>query len=567
MKRLKADVVFRGAKILNVFTDEWEEGDIAVVGGKIAAVGKGYEGEKVVDATGLFALPGLIDSHVHVESTQLSPEEFTCITVPSGTTGIVADPHELTNVCGIAGAEYLYEAFDRLKRNGKSPIDVYMQLPSCVPATPFETSGAKIDGRETASEIARPIFFGLGEMMSVPAVLSGDADCLEKLTATKAQNKPIDGHAPALTGEGVCAYAAAGIQTDHEPVSNEECLEKVRRGMYIQLRNGSSAKNVGENAKAVTPFNFRRFLLCSDDKTAHDLLTLGHMNDALKVAVASGIPAEWAVCMATINVAECYRISGKGAIAPSYDADLVFVADLKDFRVKMTVKAGEIVAKDGKYLWERPTAYLPETVKNTVRVKDVSAEDLKLHIKSNKAKAIRVLPHSISTVCDIVDVESKGGDVVLEGTELCKIASVERHFASGRIGLGLVNGYGLKSGAIGISVAHDSHNLVVLGKNNADMARVIELLKKAGGGMAYCFEGGEGVFPLDIAGLMSSAPAETVARETAKLSKLAYEAGVKREYEPFMTLAFLSLPVIPKLRITDKGLFDVDKFSFTEIEA
>ena len=566
MKREQCDLVIKGARILNVFTGDVEEAEIAVKGGAIAALGKGYEGKEVYDGSGLFVLPGLMDAHIHVESSLLSPEAFARLAVAHGTTGIVADPHELVNVCGIAGAEYVKEAFSRIRKEGVEPLDVFLQLPSCVPATPFETSGAVLNGTETAHEIKRPLFHGLGEMMNYPGVLSADGDTLKKIEAAHEAGKVVDGHAPDVRGDALNAYLAAGIATDHECGSPEECAEKVARGMYVQLRNSSSAHNLEVNCAAVTPFNFRRFLACSDDKNAYDLANKGHMDDALRRLVARGVPAAEAVCMATLNIAECYHMQGKGAVAPSYDADLVLVDNLTEFNVKAVFKRGVLVAEHGKPLFEEGERYLPDAVKSTVRIRPVTADDFKINIPSGKALAMTILPHTLVTEGEVVSVQTKDGDAVLENTDLLKLAVVERHFATGNIGKALLKGYGFRGGALAVSMAHDSHNLVVLGDDNAAMARAVKLLEEIGGGMALVTKDGEDCFPLDIAGLMSSAPCEEVVARTGEISARAREMGVKDCYEPVMTLVFLSLLVIPKLKLSDKGLFDVEKFRFTSLE-
>lgn len=566
MKREQCDLVIKGARILNVFTGDVEEAEIAVKGGAIAALGKGYEGKEVYDGSGLIVLPGLMDAHIHVESSLLSPEAFARLAVAHGTTGIVADPHELVNVCGIAGAEYVKEAFSRIRKEGVEPLDVFLQLPSCVPATPFETSGAVINGTETAHEIKRPLFHGLGEMMNYPGVLSADEDTLKKIEAAHEAGKVVDGHAPDVRGDALNAYLAAGIATDHECGSPEECAEKVARGMYVQLRNSSSAHNLEVNCAAVTPFNFRRFLACSDDKNAYDLANKGHMDDALRRLVARGVPAAEAVCMATLNIAECYHMQGKGAVAPSYDADLVLVDNLTEFNVKAVFKRGVLVAEHGKPLFEEGERYLPDAVKSTVRIRPVTADDFKLNIPSGKVLAMTILPHTLVTEGEVVSVQTKDGDAVLENTDLLKLAVVERHFATGNIGKALLKGYGFRGGALAVSMAHDSHNLVVLGDDNAAMARAVKLLEEIGGGMALVTKDGEDCFPLDIAGLMSSAPCEEVVARTGEISARAREMGVKDCYEPVMTLVFLSLLVIPKLKLSDKGLFDVEKFRFTSLE-
>ena len=566
MKREMCDLVVRGAKVLNVFTGELEEADVAVKDGKVCALGQGYEGKEVYEAEGLFVLPGLMDGHVHVESSLLSPEAFAQLAAAHGTTGIVADPHELVNVCGIAGAEYVKEAFSRIQKDGVSPIDVYLQLPSCVPATPFETSGAILNGTETAHEIQKPLFYGLGEMMNYPGVIAGDEDTLRKIEASHAAKKVVDGHAPDVHGDALNAYAAAGIATDHECGSPEECLEKISRGIYVHLRNSSSADNLVVNCAAVNRYNYRRFLACSDDKNAHDLATRGHMDDALRRLVARGIPAAEAVTMATLNIAECYHMTGKGAVAPSYDADFILVDNLQDFTVKAVFKSGVLVARDGKALFEEGEHYLPDAVRSTVRVKPVTADDFKLDIKSGKALAMTILPHTLVTEGEVVSVNCENGDVQVKGTDLLKLAVVERHFATGNIGRALLKGYGFRGGALAVSMAHDSHNLVILGDDNAAMARAVEVMQQIGGGLVLVSDEGEDSFPFDIAGLMSSAPCEEVVARTGEITERARKMGVKDCYDPVLTLVFMSLLVIPKLKLSDRGLFNVEKFAFTDLE-
>ena len=561
--RVPADLVLRGGRIFNVFTGETEEGDVAVKDGYIAGIGRGYTAQNVYDLSGKVLLPGFIDSHIHIESTMLTPEEMARLAVPHGTSAIVADPHELVNVCGVQGAEYILGACERMGADGVSPMEVFLQLPSCVPATPFETSGARLDGASTREELAKPEFFGLGEMMNYVGVVAGDADVLAKLEGAEELGKICDGHAPGLTGSALNAYLCAHIATDHESLSKEEIEEKIARGMYVQIRCGSSANNAAVCAPLIGETNGGRFLLCSDDKHAHDLLSRGHIDDALRTLVGLGVPPLLAVRTATLNVAACYGLRRRGALAPGYIADMVAVDDVKDFHVRAVFKRGRLVAEDGKPLFS-VGRYLPETVRGTVHVAPVTADTFRIGLKEPSARAIFVVPNELITKEVIVPVRQRAGDVLLENG-LLKLAVVERHFASGNVGLGLVKDYGFHGGAMGISVAHDSHNLVILGDDNAAMARVVGLLREAGGGMALVGEGEEVVFPLDVAGLMSSASAEEVARMTAHISALARKMGVKEGYDPFMTLAFLALPVIPHLKLTDRGLFDVDAFSFTSL--
>lgn len=568
MKRKKADLVISNVKIFNVFTGELSEGEIAIAEGRVAGIGTGFEAERYFDGKGCIALPAFMDAHIHIESSMLSPEAWAALAVPRGTSAIIADPHEIVNVCGIPGAEYMKEAFSRLSlRQGERsicPLDVYLQLPSCVPATPFETSGATIDGRETAAELSRELFFGLGEMMNFPAVLQADEDVLRKIESAHDKRKPVDGHAPGLSGDALNAYACAGILTDHESLTAQECREKVACGMYVQIRCGSSVNNLDDAVKVINDFNFRRFLLCSDDKNAADLSSRGHLDDALRRLVKEGLPAKYAIAMTTINIADCYKLLDVGAIAPHYFADIALVDNLVDFNVLAVFKKGILAAENGKPTFDCSHRYLPEAVKGTVRVRELTEESFKIIGHGGKFRAMVIEPHRLFTGEEMIPAPM--GELIVKGTDLNKLAVVERHFATGNIGLGLLKGYGFHNGAMGISVAHDSHNLVILGDDDRAMMRVVELLQNSGGGMAIVSEKEEELFALDIAGLMSSAPAEEVVSKTSLIQQKAREMGVKECYEPFMTLVFLSLAVIPRLKLIDKGLFDLDKFGFVPLE-
>ena len=558
--RKKAEIVLKNGRFVNVFTGEICEGDIAIEGGKIVGFGK-YEGETEYDIAGKIAVPGLIDAHVHIESSQLSPEEFARLVLPRGTTTVIADPHEITNVCGIAGAKYIADAAKN------TPLEVKVMLPSCVPATAFETSGATLTGADTEKYIGADFIHGLGEFMNYPGVIYKDTEVMKKLAAARDAGKVIDGHAPATSGLGLNAYIAAGISTDHECTSPEEALEKISKGMYVHLREGSATRNVAVNCKAATASNLRRFLLCTDDRHAADIRAKGHLDNALRVAVAAGMEPVWAVIAATLNSAECYRLYGKGAIAPGYDADIAVFDDLKNFSCAMTFKGGKLVAKEGKALFETGGKYLPDAVKNTVHVGDIAADDFKIKLKGKRANVIRILKDNVVTEKVVREVESEHGDVKLSGTDLLKLAVVERHHGTGNIGLGLLEGYGLKNGAISLTIAHDSHNVIVLGDNNADMAAAVAELKRIGGGMAIAEGGRAYSLSLDIAGLMSSLPAEEYIAQSEKLLEKAYSMGVSRDFEAFMSLSFLALLVIPSIKLSDKGLFDADKFEFCSIDA
>lgn len=557
----QSDLVLKNATYLDVFTATLKKGDIAVVGEKIVGVGE-YRGATEIDCTGLTVLPGYIDGHVHIESSQLSPEEFASLIVPRGTTTIIADPHEITNVCGMAGCEYIAKASQSV------PLDVKIQLPSCVPATPFETSGAILNGKDIAENIVKDYIFGLGEFMNYPGVINCDPDVIQKLEAAHSSGKVIDGHAPAVYGYDLNAYLCGGISTDHECVLKEEIEEKISKGVYVHIRHGSSTQNLG-NAKYITDGNMRRFILCTDDRHAADLKEKGHLDDALRKLVANGLDPVRAVICATLNCAECYGLKWRGAIAPFYLADLVVVDNLKNFNAKYVVKSGKLVAKDGKPLFDTSVRYLPASVLDTVHLKEMQASDFILKLKGKKAKAMTIEPGGVVTGCEIVEVDSKNGDAQVKGTDILKLCVVERHKMTGNIGKALFKGYGFKGGALGITIAHDSHNIILMGDDNESMAKAVNKLKEIGGGMVIVDSNSGEIhsLTLDIAGLMSSRDAESLQRDSRALIERAHSMGVKREYEAFMSLAFLSLAVIPKLKVTDAGLFDVETFSFTDINA
>ncbi len=560
-RKVKADLVLKNTTFVDVFTGVLRKGDIAVVGEKIVGTGE-YQGEKEIDCKGLTVVPGYIDGHVHIESSQLSPEEFASLIVPRGTTTIIADPHEITNVCGMAGCEYIAKASQNV------PLDVLLQLPSCVPATPFETSGAVLAGKDIQKNIVNDYIFGLGEFMNYPGIINCDPDVLKKAEAAHSAGKIIDGHAPAVYGYELNGYLCAGISTDHECVYKDEIDEKISKGMYVHIRHGSSTQNLG-NAEYMTDANMRRFILCTDDRHAADLKSKGHLDDALRKLVANGTDPIRAVICATLNAAECYNLKFRGAIAPYYLADLVAVDNLKNFNAQYVIKNGKLVAENGKALFDTSKRYLPANVLNTVHLKKMKAEDFVLELKGSKAKTMTILPGGVVTGCEIAEVQSRNGDVVLEGTDLLKLAVVERHKMTGNIGKALFKGYGFKGGALGITIAHDSHNIILMGDDNESMAKAANCLKDIGGGMVIVDRktGEVHSLTLDIAGLMSSRDAESLQRDSRALIERAYGMGVKRDYEAFMSLAFLSLAVIPKLKLLDTGLFDVEKFSFTDINA
>ena len=562
ISRNQCDIVLKNARYLDVFCGKIRKGDIAIKGDRIVGIGK-YRGKEVYDLEGKIVLPGFIDAHVHIESSKLSPEGFASLVVPRGTTTVIADPHEIVNVCGEDGARYIAEAAKR------TPLDVKVMLPSCVPATPFETSGASLTGEDTERLITDESFFGLGEYMNYPAVIAGDKEAVKKLEAAINAGKPIDGHAPLLSGKKLNAYLCGGINTDHECDGRKEVEEKLSKGMYVMLRHGSTARNLQSDCKLVNAKNVRRFLMCTDDRHAADLKASGHIDDALRTAVLAGLDPIKAVTIATLNAAECYNLKWRGAIAPFYFADIAVVDDLTDFNVTHVFKNGKLVAEDGKPLFDTEEKYLPPFVKNTVHIKTVVADDFKIALTGKRAKVITVTGGSIVTGCETVAIPSLNGDVNIGSMLISKLAVVERHGKNGNIGLGLLKGYGFYGGAVGITVAHDSHNMIIVGDDNRSMAKIAHELARIGGGMAIYDRKADEMLsvPLDIGGLMSSDSPENFVEASEKIYARAYVMGVRPDVDAYLSLAFLSLGVIPHLKLLDTGLFDADQFALTDINA
>ena len=562
ISRNQCDIVLKNARYVDVFCGRIRKGDIAIKDDRIVGIGK-YGGKQVYDLAGKYVLPGFIDAHVHIESSKLSPEGFASLVVPRGTTTVIADPHEITNVCGADGAEYIAAAAKN------TPLDVKLMLPSCVPATPFETSGAILTGEDTGRLIADDTFYGLGEFMNYPAVVARDGEALKKLEAALNSGKITDGHAPMLKGKQLNAYLCGGVVTDHECESRKEIDEKLSKGMYVMLRHGSTARNLQTNVKSVNARNVRRFLMCTDDRHAADLMEHGHIDDALRTAVAEGLEPVKAVTIATLNAAECYNLKWRGAIAPFYFADIAVVDDLRGFNVTHVFKNGRLVAEVGKPLFDTDEKYLPAFVKDTVHIKTVTADDFKIALKGGRAKVITVTGGSLVTGCEEAEIPSLNGDVNIDSMQILKLAVVERHGKNGNVGLGLLKGYGFYGGAIGITVAHDSHNMIIVGDDNRSMAKLAHELARIGGGMALYDRKADEMLsvPFDIGGIMSSDSPENLVAESEKIYARAYVMGVRPEIDAYLCLAFMSLGVIPHLKLLDTGLFDVDKFAFTDINA
>lgn len=556
--REKADLVFKNCKAVNVFIGEIEECDIAVSDGIIVGVGR-YDGKKEIDLNGAYVSAGLIDTHLHIESTMLSPANFAKAVMPYGVTTCIADSHEIANVSGIAGVEYM------IKEAKTVPMDIRFMLPSCVPATPFEDNGATIDASDTEKFIKKLDIYGLGEFMNSPAVRAGDEEAMRKLKCCAEEGKIIDGHLITANEDDVNAYALKGIKTDHENVCEKDVLDKIKRGFYIQMREGSSTRNINALAGAFTDKTKRRLLLCTDDKQVSDLKERGHLDNNVRMLVKAGKNPIDVLTAATLNAAECYKTDDRGAIAPGRIADLVVFDDLYDFRPKEVYKNGVLVAKDGKALFDAESLS-DAAVRNTMHTDYISEDKLKIKLKSDKVKVIGLMPDNVVTFNKTKKVNVRNGEYAkTEG--LNKICVVERHKNTGKIGLGLMEGYGLKNAAVALSVAHDSHNIIAIGDNDKDMAAAVNEIIRAGGGMTFSRNGViEETLELPVGGIMSDKDQEYVFEKTEILRKKARDAGVPEEIEPFMCLSFMSLAVIPELKITTRGLFDVIKFDFTPIE-
>ncbi len=553
----KSELVLKNCKIINVFTNEIIEGDIAIDKGYIVGIGQ-YEGQKEIDLNGKYLSPGFIDGHVHIESSMSSPSQFARVIVPRGVTSIIADPHEIANVKGIEGIKYIIDESKTV------PLDVYIMLPSCVPSTNFENAGAILEAEDLKELMGEETVLGLGEMMNYPGVISMDEKVIEKLVLFK--DKVIDGHGPAIDGKDLNAYVAAGIATEHECSTLEEVINRVRLGMYILLREGSAAKDLRNIIKAVNKDNLRRFLFCTDDKHPEDLINEGTIDFNIKLAIKEGIDPIDAIKMATLNAAECYRLKGKGAIAPGYIADLVVIDNLEDFNIVKVFKNGDLVAENKKALFDT-RIHLPKNMIDSVRIKEVRIEDLQIPMKSNKANIIGVIENSLVTEKLVEEVKTVNGYFEYSHNDILKLVVIERHFATGNIGVGLIKNFKLKNGAIGSTVGHDSHNMIVVGDNDEDILIAIRELEKVGGGLTIVSKGIVlKSLPLEIGGIMTSRPIEETNRILKEMIDLSHKKlNVNENIDPFMTLAFMALPVIPKLKLTDMGLFDVEKFDFIDI--
>ncbi|MCF7940975.1 MAG: adenine deaminase [Spirochaetia bacterium] len=559
--RRKADLVIKHARIVDVLNHKIIEGSLAITGGRIAGIGA-YEGHTEIDAHHKYLLPGLIDSHVHIESAMTSPESFASAVVPRGTTTVIADPHEISNVCGLDGIQYMLDATEQV------PLRVFMMLPSCVPATDFEHAGAVLGTEELRQFMGHPRVLGLGEMMDYPAVVNGSDPVIDKLLLALEAGKQIDGHSPMLEGRDLSAYAAAGISTDHECSTVDEMQDRISRGMYVLIREGSAAHNLSDLLRGVTESNSRRCLFCTDDRQPEDILKSGHIDNHLRLAVSHGIDPVTAVQMATINAAECYGLKRTGAIAPGYAADFVIASDLEQFVIEQVFINGKLEAAEGLMVHEMSNSNI-QAVTDTVHVSGFTRESLRLPLRSALARVIRINARSLVTEQAIRKVfrDERGDFRHDDRLDLLKMVVVERHKHTGNVGIGIVENYHLTGGAIATTIAHDSHNIIAIGDTDEDIFLAIEHLISISGGITMV-AGGKvlDALPLPIAGLMSDQSAEYVDRKLQAMHEVAFERfGINRDIDPFMTLSFMALPVIPEIKLTDMGLFDVRTFSFIDI--
>ncbi|OTF88331.1 adenine deaminase [Ligilactobacillus salivarius] len=561
--RKKADLVLKNAKIVDVFQAKILTGDIAISDGYIAGIGGSYQGVEECNYTGKYVAPGFIEAHIHIESSYVSPEEFSRVFIPRGTTTILADPHEIVNVAGLKGLDYMVNA----AKNAK--MDIRYMMPPCVPATNFETSGADLYADDMEDALKTGEVDGLAELMNFPGVINADDKMIDEILMAKKYGARIDGHAPQVVGKDLNAYIAAGPANDHECSTLEEAEERLARGMYLLLREGSVTQDLRKLLPIVNTANSRRCLLSGDDVQAKTAINKGHLDNSIRICIDEGLNPITAIQMATLNPAEYCGLNDRGAIAPGRRADMVVFESLEDFAVEETYILGEKLSQGNEYLGE--VNYYPiDSVESSMHVKDFTREKLQLHLNSDKVRAIGVVPGEVLTTEEHVTVKRDGdGNFVYNDQEdVTKIVVVERHHNTGNVNVNLLSGYGIKAGAIAISIGHDSHNIIATGTNDDDIFMAVnELIKQEGGAVVVKDEKVISRMELKIAGLMCNLPAEKMIAQQDALDEAVHEElGVPDNVNPVMTLSFMPLAVIPKLKITDKGLVDVEKNAFVSNE-
>ena len=561
-KRAKADLAIRNCRVVDVFNKTTFPATVSIVDGHFASFSDEVEAETEIDAGGRYLIPGFIDAHCHIESSHLSPAAYSDLIVPKGTTTVVADPHEICNVAGLDAMRYMLKASEDI------PLTVNLMFPSCVPATDSEHAGAVLLADSIEAMIDNPRVLGLGEMMNYPGIAAALPFVLDKLDVAYSRGKIIDGHAPDVAGRDLDAYSACQIRTDHECATAQELVERVRRGMYVALRQGTACKNVLGLLPGVSQDNMSRVMFCTDDCQPESIIDDGHIQYAVNLAISAGMRAECAIAAATVNPAACYSFRDRGAIAPGLRADCFLSESIGSICADEVFIQGRMVAKGGKIL--APAHHVkPEGVSGKMNIGDFSSGKLALRLTSDKARVIGIIPGSVVTENLVMNVrrDAEGCFVRSADQDILKIASVERHRGLGTVGVGLIKGYGMKNGAVATSISHDSHNIICVGTDDCDMETAIRELARTGGGVTIV-QNGKVLMThrLEIAGLMTDDDAMSVYSTLKEMHEIAYEKlGVSRDIDPFMTLSFMALPVIPALKITDSGLFDVESFSFTGI--
>lgn len=565
-QKRKADFILRNAQVADVFNLQWRKADIVVTDGIIVAIDDEgiFEATYEEDANGGYVIPGLIDGHIHIESSMLPPSEFSKILLPHGITTVITDPHEIANVAGAAGIQYMLEDAQ------SAEMDIYVMLPSSVPATSFENAGATLNAQDLKPFLSHPNVLGLAEVMDFPAVLNGQKDMLQKIIQTETTRNIVDGHGAGLDASQIRGYRVAGIQTDHECVTAEEAATRIQQGMYVLIREGSAAKNLRDVLPAVNSSNARRFLFCTDDKHLDELIEEGSINHSISLAIEEGMEPLQAIQLATLNAAECYRLYQKGALAEGYVADFLLLADLTTCKPQAVWKNGKKVAENGEICTTRNDSIkVPSLILESVHIPKLSLQDLAIPFQNgNLANIIEIEPNQLITHKKVAKVEVENGIFVPSvEDDYLKLAVIERHHHLGNIGLGIVHGFGLKKGAVATTVAHDSHNALVCGTNDADILLALAELQKMQGGYVIVADGKVlSALPLPIAGLMTDLKAEIAAEKLHDLHKALLRLNPELKFHLFLTLSFIALPVIPSIKLTDTGLFDVTSFKHIPIE-
>lgn len=564
MARAKADLCLKNANVVDVYNKTTFLSDVYIVDGYFAAFNGKIEAKETIDIKGKYLIPGFIDAHCHIESSHLSPSAFSDAVVPCGTTSVIADPHEICNVAGLDALSYMLKASENI------PLSVFYMFPSCVPATPFENAGAILTSKDIEKVIDNPRILGLGEMMNYPGIVYGDDEVFKKLEVAYSRGKNIDGHSPAIKDNILDAYTSCRITTDHECDTAEELVDRVRRGMYVMLRQGTACKNVKNLVKGVNEQNSSRIVFCTDDRQPQTIKEDGHINHGVNIAISEGLNPLTAISMATLNASVCYGLKDRGAIAPGFRADCFISSSLDHIKAEDVYILGKKVASNGK-IKEKAFHTIPEKVSGMMNVKDFTKDKLKLKLEKDEVNIIDIIPGGVVTGRSVEKVkrDKDGYFIHDESKDILKLAVVERHHGTGNVGLALIRGYGMKNGAVATSIAHDSHNIIVIGSNDDDMITAVNELIKLGGGITMVKNNKVLMsHRLEIAGLMTDDSQDEVCDTLDKMHEVCdRELKVNKDIDPFMTLCFMALPVIPELKLTDTGLFDVTAFKHIPLEA